>query len=379
MSKNINLLFTGGGTGGHYFPAIAIAWKLKEALTTLYPQGDFQFYFIGSSFGIEAQRHEKDLFYKEFYLPIKGFARSFYKGALLNNIKFPFRFIRSTRTVKKIIKTINPTLVIATGGYVSGIPGRKAAKRNIPLYLQEQNAYPGVTTRLLVKHAHVLFYAYEDVIAHISLHPNLRLIQTPNPVRTSLKIIDQPTAQKAFSLNPTRKTLFILGGSQGSVSINRELLKYAEAWTRDLPLQLLWQTGKNNFDWVKKSLKTTENIHLRPFIDEMGIAYSASDFIICRAGALTLAELEFVKKPAILIPLPSAAANHQYYNTKAFEKRNMAIVITEDQFPQGTLDKTVRHLIENPHILEEIKNNFPKKVLDGAEIIAKTILEDLSL
>lgn len=334
-------------------------------------------YYIGSSFGIESHRKEKDLFLKEYYIPVKGFARTLYKGAFLNNLKFPFRLFKSVFRVRQIFKSVKPDLVIATGGYVSGVPGREAIKRRIPLYIQEQNAWPGITTRILVKHARYLFYAYEDVLTYIHRRPGTRFIHAPNPVRRTLKMMDMQSARKVLSLDPQRKTLFIFGGSQGSLSINREILKHAETWTRDLPVQLLWQTGRNNYDAVNHEIKNREHIHLLPFIEKMGTAYSASDLIISRAGALTLAELEYVKKPAILIPLPSAAANHQYHNAKAFEKRCISVVITEERFSAGDLNTTVRKLINRPEVLDDLSDHFPDTIEDGLAIIINTIIKDI--
>ncbi|RKY48816.1 MAG: hypothetical protein DRP86_06080 [Candidatus Neomarinimicrobiota bacterium] len=377
FTKHIKVLITGGGTGGHYFPALAIARKLKGVLIQQYPGFDIQFFYIGSSLGIEAQRKEKGLFHREYYIPIKGFARSLYKGAILNNLKFPFRLLKSIWIVKRIFKSVNPDIVIATGGYVSGVPGWEAIQRRIPLYIQEQNAWPGITTKILVKHARMLFYAYEDILPHLHIPPGARLIQTPNPVRSTLQLTDKPSALKKWALKGNRKTLFIFGGSQGSRSINQHVSKYAETWVRDLPLQLLWQTGPLHYDTVRNTLRNRDHIHLHPFIEDMGTAYSAADLIICRAGALTLTELEYVKKPAVLIPLPSSAADHQFHNAKALEKRGIAVVITENQFDEGTLDTTVRNLITKPETLENLKNHFPETVEDGLSKIVQSIIEDI--
>ncbi|HAE86539.1 TPA: hypothetical protein DCG86_00780 [Candidatus Marinimicrobia bacterium] len=368
---------TGGGTGGHYFPAVAIARELKRVLIQQYPGYDIRFFYIGSALGIEANRDERGLFHKKYTIPIKGVARSLYKGAVLNNLKFPFRLLKSVWMVKRLFTSIKPDLVIATGGYVSGVPGREAIRRKIPLYIQEQNAWPGITTKILVKHARILFYAYEDVLSHLDIHPGTRLIQTPNPVRSTLKLTDKPSALNTWNLKDGRKTLFVFGGSQGSLNMNREVSKNAEAWVKDLPLQILWQTGPRHYDLIRKDFEKKDHIHLHPFIEDMGTAYAAADLILCRAGALTLAELEYVKKPAILIPLPSSAANHQFHNAKAFEKRGIAVVITEDRFEEGALDTTVRQLIARPEILEDLTNHFPETIEDGLSKIVQHIVEDL--
>ena len=268
-------------------------------------------------------------------------------------------------------------MVIATGGYVSGLPGHEAIRRRIPLYIQEQNAWPGITTRLLVKKSRYLFYAYKDVLSKVTLNAGTRYVFAPNPVRQTLKRQNKETAIKKWNLVPDRKTIFIFGGSQGSRNINNHIVKIAPDLVKELPLQLLWQTGEKNYGDMKEALQDSEHIHLYPFIEDMVSAYSASDLIISRAGALTLSELERMRKPAILIPLPSAAANHQYHNAVAFQNKGVARVITEDMFKDNKVDKTIRELILHPEILENLENHYPENPENGLKIIVQTIIRDL--
>lgn len=310
-------------------------------------------------------------------MPVRGFARSLYKGAILNNLKFPFRIIRSAIQVKRIFRRIKPALVIATGGYVSGVPGWEAIRRNIPLYLQEQNAWPGITTRLLAKHARIVFYAYPDILNHLPIRPGTRYVYAPNPVRNRLHPEDKNEALKKWHLDPKRKTLFVFGGSQGALNINQEVLKYVRGWVSEFPWQVIWQTGERHYKQMKEMLKEARHIHLYPFIEDMGSAYSAADLVMCRAGALTLVELEHLKKPAILIPLPSAAANHQYFNALALQKKGVAHILTEDTFKNNTMDALVRELMTRPELIEDLRDHFSEKVENGLEIIVENIMKDL--
>jgi UDP-N-acetylglucosamine--N-acetylmuramyl-(pentapeptide) pyrophosphoryl-undecaprenol N-acetylglucosamine transferase len=368
---------TGGGTGGHYYPSLAIGEAIQKAMNTWHPDRHAECYYIGSAFGIEARREDRNIFKYRYFLPVKGFARSFYKGSIQNNLKFPFRLIQSVLQVKKIFRTLKPDIVIATGGYVAGVPGREAIKRKIPLYLQEQNAWPGITTRILAKQARVIFYAYPEVMSHLSVKPGTQYVFAPNPVRKTLRLDEKDKALKQWKLDPERKTLFIFGGSQGARSINKEVLKYVRDWVWELPLQIIWQTGDSNFDQVKADLNESPHIHLYPFIEDMGSAYSAADLVLCRAGALTLAELKQVKKPAILIPLPSAAANHQYHNAVTFEREGIAKVITEEKFKDNAMNSLIRELITKPELLDDMKNHYPEKIKNGLDIIVQTIIKDL--
>jgi UDP-N-acetylglucosamine--N-acetylmuramyl-(pentapeptide) pyrophosphoryl-undecaprenol N-acetylglucosamine transferase len=376
-TQNINILLTGGGTGGHYFPAAAIAGGLKDAINNRYPEIRVNLSYIGSDFGIEKQRHPERIFNNVYYLQIKGFARSFYKGAILNNLMFPFRILFSCLKVRRIFTETAPSMVIATGGYVSGLPGREAIRRKIPLYIQEQNAWPGITTRLLAKKSRYLFYAYNDVLSKINLNAGTQYIFAPNPVRQSLKRQNKESSMKKWDLVPDRKTIFIFGGSQGSRNINNHIATIAPGLVKDLPLQILWQTGEKNYKDILTALKDVDHIHLHPFIEDMVSAYSSSDLIISRAGALTLSELERMRKPAILIPLPTAAANHQYHNAMAFQKKGVAKVITEDMFRENTVDRTIRELILHPESLEDLENHYPENPENGLKIIVQSIIKDL--
>ena len=321
-SKKIqHIIFTGGGTGGHYFPAIAIADALKKQSMDSKNNIEIQCHYIGSRFGIE-HKMVKQYNYPYTLVPIKGFSRYRSLHSFVQNLLLPSRILRSWITINKLYKELKPIATIATGGYVSLLPGLISAKKHIPLFLQEQNAYPGMTTKTLAGKSEVIFIAYDEVKKYIK--EDIDIINTGNPIRSSIIKQDKIQARQSIDLDPDKFTIFIFGGSQGALHINTYIAKRAASWIQKYDVQIIWQTGTSSYEMIKHQYGGHKSIVLLPFIENMSAAYSASDLIIARAGALSLAEIEKMQIPAILIPLPSAAGNHQYYNAKALEKLGCA-------------------------------------------------------
>ena len=374
-SKNqYNIIITGGGTGGHYYPILAIADAIKERENQLPENANLGIHYIGSRFGIEERKaHEYE--YPYTLVPIKGFSRYRTFESFIQNLLLPTRILRTWLITRKLFRTLKPVACIATGGYVSMIPGMVANKKSVPLFLQEQNAYPGMTTKRLTQGAEELFYAYDAVKKYIK--HDISMKKFGNPIRKNIIPKDKHEARKSLGLDPDKFTLFIFGGSQGALNINRHIAKRAASWIQKYNIQILWQTGTHSFDMLNTEYGTHKSVKLLPFINDMSSAYSSADLIIARAGALSLAEIERMRIPSILIPLPTAAGNHQFYNAKALEELGCAVIVEEKDFPQSPLMKHLNNLINNPVKLQQMKDSFPQLEEDAASAIADRIIHIL--
>ncbi|MCF7833107.1 MAG: undecaprenyldiphospho-muramoylpentapeptide beta-N-acetylglucosaminyltransferase [Candidatus Marinimicrobia bacterium] len=370
------IMITGGGTGGHYYPAIAIADAIREQAKQLSENIDIQCHYIGSKLGIE-QRLAPKYDYPYTLVPIKGFSRYISLASFLQNLILPFRLLISWFKIKRLYHQLDPIATVATGGYVSLIPGLVSHRNHVPLFLQEQNAFPGVTSRMLAKRAMGLFYSYDSVKDHIK--DDVLFIKSSNPVRSSIKRIDKVKARMLMELDPDKFTLFIFGGSQGAMNVNKYIAKRVQSWIHKYDIQILWQTGDASYDMLCRQFCEHKSIHLKPYIENMSAAYSAADMVISRAGALTLAEIEKMRKPSILIPLPTAAGNHQYHNAKALESLGCAVIVEESEFPDKPLVKHLNNMINSPDKLINMANAFPKLKEDAAEQIARDILSQLQI
>jgi UDP-N-acetylglucosamine--N-acetylmuramyl-(pentapeptide) pyrophosphoryl-undecaprenol N-acetylglucosamine transferase len=278
LEREIRILFAGGGTGGHVFPAIYIARYLKKYWGA-------RCEFIGTSHGIESIKVPQAGFVLR-KIWISGIKRGFY----LSNLLFPLKLLVSMWQSRKEIKYFKPDIVIGTGGYVSGPVLYQAAKMKIPTAIQEQNSYPGITTRILSGRVDRLFLAYKEALGYINNVPQYRIIG--NPVQIDVKSIVKEEARKFFNLDKRMTTILVFGGSQGARNINAALDRLLDRAI--LPnVQIIWQTGQSNFDDIKAKYQNFDQINLCivPFIDRMDMAYAASDFAICRAGAMTISEL----------------------------------------------------------------------------------------
>jgi UDP-N-acetylglucosamine--N-acetylmuramyl-(pentapeptide) pyrophosphoryl-undecaprenol N-acetylglucosamine transferase len=313
----IRAIFAGGGTGGHLFPAIAIAEELKKI------EPDAEILFIGTKDKIEARVvPQKRYMFRPIW--ISGFHRRLRAGNLL----FPLKVIVSFMQSYSIIKNFKPDVVVGTGGYVSGPVLRAAIVSKVPTLIQEQNSYPGVTTRMLAQKVNEVHLTFESSKKYLQRTDNV--FMTGNPTRDDLGIARREEAFKYFGFDPSeeKKTLLVFGGSLGAHTINGAIEKnLAEILKKNI--RLIWQTGTEDFEDGKNlCAKYSENaVWVNPFIDRMDYAYAASDLVVCRAGATTIAELTRLGKPAILVPYPFAAANHQVENAKSLAESGAATII----------------------------------------------------
>ena len=336
------IIIAGGGTGGHLFPAIAIGEEIKDR----FPNAEI--HFIGSKFGLESKVFPvKDLLHT--LLPISGLQRSFNISNILKNITLPFKIFKSLFKVNSLYKEFKPSLVIGTGGYASAIPLMVAQLKNpkITIILQEQNSFPGLTTRWFSKNADLICSSF-DISKEIN---NERIVTTGNPIRNNIINGDKKLAINEFQLSIKKRTIFIFGGSQGSRFLNDSLSKIIKK-INFKNIQILWQTGDK--DYQKYKNLSNKNLRVVPFINDMASAYSLSDLVVCRSGALTLSEITACGKPSILIPFAAAAGNHQFKNAETLSKKGASILIEEKDLNSKTLLLNINNLINNEDRLKSM-------------------------
>ncbi|MGE5352840.1 MAG: undecaprenyldiphospho-muramoylpentapeptide beta-N-acetylglucosaminyltransferase [Acidobacteriota bacterium] len=352
-------LFAGGGTGGHLFPAIAVAEKIKM----LKPEAEFL--FVGTKAKIEAVVVPK-LGYNFKTIWIKGFARRFD----LQNILFPLKFVVSMLQSLWINIGFKPRVAIGSGGYVSGPAVWGASVMGAKVILLEQNSYPGITTRLLEKKASEIHLSFEDSKKY--LKDQSKLYFTGNPVRSSLKIEEKSMALRKFNLQEGKKTLLVLGGSLGARSVNEAVAKAIPQFL-EKDIQVIWQTGKNYYETYKHL--QTPSVWINPFIEDMGAAFSACDLLISRAGATTIAEITMLGIPTVFVPSPNVAANHQYLNAKSLSDKDAAILQANNKASEELAGK-VLDVISDDHRLGQLSENiklFAKP--DAALIVAQNAIK----
>ncbi len=360
MHGELRIIFAGGGTGGHVFPAINLARHLKK-------NWGANCLFVGTRHGLESVKVPQAGFVVQ-HIWISGFRRSL----SLKNLLFPLKLLVSARQSKKIINRFKPDLVIGTGGYVSGPVLRAAVKLGIPTAIQEQNSYPGITTRLLASKVDRVFLAYEESMKY--LKGVEKPVITGNPLSVQLNA-ERHDAHKFFGTEYKKFTLLVFGGSQGAKSINAAVDQALQrnAWP---DVQVIWQTGPGKFEMYKEKYRRLkkENVHIFPFIDNMNDAYAAADLAVCRAGAMTLSELAAAGLPAVLVPYPHAAADHQLKNAGTLEEHRAAIVIRDRNGMVKDLIETVKSLSAESNRLQEMAQNM--KALhrsDATERIAEEL------
>jgi UDP-N-acetylglucosamine--N-acetylmuramyl-(pentapeptide) pyrophosphoryl-undecaprenol N-acetylglucosamine transferase len=357
----MRILFAGGGTGGHLFPALAIAQEVKKIDT------DCQIKFVGTRYGIEA-RMKDTIGYPLAMIAIRGLPRRLSWGLLL----FPVRLIVSVVQAMRLCSRFRPDIVVGTGGYVSGPIIIAAAIKKIPRVLQEQNSYPGIVTRKLASKADMVFIAYKK--AGEFLPSDTKRMITGNPVRKSIMGGNRVEALKRFELHDNRKTILILGGSQGAHRINEAILRSLEYLDDDV--QLLWQCGKRDHKEVAARLNKKDFvISLFPFSDNMESVYAAADLAIARAGALTIAELTACGIPAILIPYPYATADHQTHNASEIVKSGAADMISDTDLDQTMLLQKAMEIIRSGRL--KIMRDAAEKLgrPEAASEIAREVLQ----
>ncbi len=340
--NNNRIIIAGGGTGGHLFPAIAIGEEIKDR----FPETEI--HFVGSKFGLESKVFPvKDLTHT--LLNIRGFQRNINFQNIIKNISLPFLIINSYIRINALYREFKPNLIIGTGGYASAIPLMVGKMQNpkIPFILQEQNSYPGITTRWFAKHASLICSAFE-IFRDLD---EKKVVITGNPIRNNICDGDNDLAIKNFSLSKNRKTIFIFGGSQGSRFLNQSLSKIIKKMNFK-NIQILWQTGDKEFQ--KYSSFSNKYIKVIPFINDMASAYSLSDLVICRSGALTISELTACGKPSILIPFAAAAGNHQLKNAKTLSEKGASLIIEERDLDNKILLLKINDLINDDDKLKSM-------------------------
>ncbi len=361
------IIFAGGGTGGHLFPAIAIADRLTELLKE---RMKVDIIFVGTKRGLE-YRMRDSLGYPLQLINVRGLVRAF----TLKNLVVPFLLAGALVKSMLLLNRFSPDIVIGTGGYVSWPIVRAAAFKKIAVVLQEQNSFPGITTRRLAQYAKRIYLGFEKAQEHIRTEG--RILVTGNPVRTSILNGSRSEAKQLFGLNPDKTTILVLGGSQGAHTVNNAVVRGLEKSSLSENYQLLWQTGKRDYKEVAAFAgRKTPNCALFPFAERMDLVYVAADLAIARAGALTLAELTACGLPSILIPYPHAAGDHQRKNALDLVNRGMALMFEEKNL--GTVDllskavalhRSERFQKMKHTIAEETQNRRP-----AADVIAEDIV-----
>ena len=331
-------LFAGGGTGGHLFPAIAIAQKIRQEMK------NSEIEFVGTKQGLEYRVIPK-LGYRIHYISVRGLRRKLTPS----NVLVPFRLVLSFIQCAAILRRVRPCAVIGTGGYVSGPMLFMASRLGYPTVVQEQNSYPGVTTRLLARWVDRVHLSFEASRAFFRNQSNLFV--TGNPVRDFARDMTREQARARFQLTPERPVVLVFGGSQGALAINRAMLGALDEVMASTPIQLLWSTGPIGYEEVKAGAeKYADRIRVYEFIEDMGAAYAASDLAVCRAGATTLAEITVCGLPAILIPYPYAAAGHQEANARTLEAAGAARVVLEKELSGKLLAKEIEDFFRTPDL-----------------------------
>lgn len=339
------VIIAGGGTGGHIFPAIAIANALKK----IDPQTDIL--FVGAIGKMEMEKVPQAGYPIE-GLEIAGFNRS----NIFKNILLPFKILKSLSKAKRILKEFQPNVVVGVGGYASFPMLRQAQRNDIPTLIQEQNSFAGKTNMILGKRANKICVAYDNME---KFFPADKILLTGNPVRGSItqSAVTKEEAMQYFSLRPERKTIFAVGGSLGAKSINEGLQPLLQQFV-EKDIQLIWQTGKPYYETAKAAASPyASHIKVFDFINLMDFAYKAADVVISRAGALAIAELCVVKKPVIFIPFPFAAEDHQTFNAKSLVDKHAALMIKDNE-AAAQLGNTVLSLIQNKALMEQLEQNI---------------------
>ncbi len=365
MDNELRVIISGGGTGGHIFPAVSIA----NAIRALRP--DAKILFVGALGRMEMQRVPA-AGYEIKGLPICGFDRR----NLLRNIKVLYKIIKSQRMAKQIIRDFKPMVAVGVGGYASGPTLNQAAAMGIPCLIQEQNSYAGVTNKLLARKAKRICVAYDDMERFF---PADKIIKTGNPVRQTLldSKITKEEARKTMGLDPSRKTILLVGGSLGARTVNESVMAHLDT-IRNSDIQFIWQTGKYYSDEIARRLSQEEacpNLTVTDFISDMAVAYTAADLVVSRAGASSISEFCLIGKPVILVPSPNVAEDHQTKNAMALVNRQAAICI-KDAEATDKLIETAITTVNNPDTLASLSENILKLALpNSADIIAKEVIK----
>lgn len=362
---NLQVIISGGGTGGHVYPGIAIANKLKEI------EPDVEITFVGVKNRIEAK-----IVPKEGY-PLKTIhIRYLPRKVGIKTVTFFFSLFIGLIQSLFILIRIKPKIVVGTGGYVSWPVVYAASLLGIPTLIQEQNSYPGITTKFLASRADEIHLAFEEAITYLKKVKNKEKFRvTGNPIRISSQKIDRSTALQQFNLNEDKKTLLLFGGSQGAAPLNKALIDALPQLSTEI--QVIWQTGETDYQAVQDACQQfPHKIFIKPFIFNMADAYGASDLVFCRSGAITIAELVQLKVPAIFVPLPHAAEGHQQKNAQVLVEAGAAEMILQQDLTGWGLKEKLEQLIFSDPKLKQFKQNLGKfHYPDAAGKIAKRVIQ----
>ena len=349
--SSYKIIISGGGTGGHIYPAIAIAKKILEI------SKDSEILFVGAKGRMEMEKVPEEGF-EIVGLNVVGIQRSMSINAILKNLKFPFLLLKSFNHARKIIKDFQPNIVVGVGGYASGPTLRMAHSLKIPTLIQEQNSYAGLTNKWLSKKTKKICVAYENMNQFFETN---KLVLTGNPVRKDIENLDAKLldAKIYFKVSKNEKVILVLGGSLGAKSINEGILNSIDT-IKDQPIKLLWQVGKRYFDSIENQLNQINipNVKALAFIKRMDLAYSLADLVISRAGALSISELTLAGKPSILVPSPNVSEDHQTKNAMSLVNKSAAILV-EDKDTDSLL-RTALDLLKQENQLNTISKNAKK-------------------
>jgi UDP-N-acetylglucosamine--N-acetylmuramyl-(pentapeptide) pyrophosphoryl-undecaprenol N-acetylglucosamine transferase len=364
MNEELRVIISGGGTGGHIFPAISIANAIREK------NPNAQILFVGALGRMEMQRVPQ-AGYEIKGLPIMGFDRK----NLLKNLKVLWKVWQSQRMAKRIIKEFKPQVAVGVGGYASGPTLNKAAAMGIPCLIQEQNSYAGVTNKLLAKKASKICVAYEGMERFF---PKEKIMLTGNPVRQALldAKVTREEALKSFGLNTAKKTVLIVGGSLGARTLNESVLTHLEEIEKS-GFQFIWQTGKYYSEQIAEELrqkKKPANLVVTDFIADMAAAYRAADLVVSRAGAGSISEFCLLGKPVILVPSPNVAEDHQTKNAMALVERQAALYVKDSEAPQQLIGMAVKTVADEGKLASLAENILKMALPHSADIIANEVI-----
>lgn len=365
MEDELRIIISGGGTGGHIFPAVSIA----NAIRAKYPEA--KILFVGALGRMEMQRVPA-AGYEIVGLPISGFNRK----NMLKNVVVLYRIWKSQQMAKKIIRKFNPMAAVGVGGYASGPMLNQCTKMGIPCLIQEQNSYAGVTNKILSKKVDCICVAYDGMERFF---PADKIVKTGNPVRQALldTKLTKAEALKSFGLSEDKKTILIVGGSLGARTVNDSVLQNLDM-IKESGVQFIWQTGKYYNASIMAELKqrgTVPSLHVTDFISDMGAAYKAADLVISRAGASSISEFCLIGKPVILVPSPNVAEDHQTKNAMALVNKNAALYVKDADAPAEVV-KLALQTVKDDARLKELSENILKLALpDSADIIANEVVK----
>lgn len=365
MEDELRIIISGGGTGGHIFPAVSIA----NAIRAKYPEA--KILFVGALGRMEMQRVPA-AGYEIVGLPISGFNRK----NMLKNVVVLYRIWKSQQMAKKIIRKFNPMAAVGVGGYASGPMLNQCTKMGIPCLIQEQNSYAGVTNKILSKKVDRICVAYDGMERFF---PADKIVKTGNPVRQALldTKLTKAEALKSFGLSEDKKTILIVGGSLGARTVNESVLQNLDM-IKESGVQFIWQTGKYYNASIMAELKqrgTVPSLHVTDFISDMGAAYEAADLVISRAGASSISEFCLIGKPVILVPSPNVAEDHQTKNAMALVNKNAALYVKDADAPAEVV-KLALQTVKDDARLKELSENILKLALpDSADIIANEVVK----